>query len=52
MPDEVHVYVYNCIERYDNVKDVINVYTFDSNGNEVYVDSYPVEKEKSLSLSQ
>ena len=52
VPDEVHVYVYNCIERYDNVKDVINVYTFDSNGNEVYVDSYPVEKEKSLSLSQ
>lgn len=52
VPDEVHVYVYNCIERYDSVKDVINVYTFDSNGNEVYVDSYPVEKEKSLSLSQ
>ena len=52
VPDEVHVYVYNCIERYDNVKDVINVYMFDSNGTEIYVDSYPVEKEKSLSLSQ
>ena len=50
--NEVHVYVYNCVERYDDVKGVINVYMFDLNGNEVYVDSYPVEKEKSLFLSQ
>lgn len=50
--DEVHVLVYNCIEKYDEVKGVINVYTFDSNGNEVLVESYAYEKPKNRKLSE
>ena len=50
--DEIHVLVYNRIEKYDETKEVINVYEFDSNGNEVFVESYQYDKSKSLTLEQ
>lgn len=50
--DEIHVLVYNRIEKYDETKGVINVYEFDSNGNEVFVESYQYDKPKSLTLEQ
>lgn len=50
--DELHVYVYNRIERYDSTKGVINVYEIDSSGTEVFVESYQYDKPKTLNLSE
>lgn len=50
--DEVHVYVYNCIEKYDATNKTINVYQYDQNGNLTLIDSYPYDKAKSLTLSE
>lgn len=50
--DEVHVYVYNCVEKYDASNQVINVYQYDQEGNAALIDSYSYEKPKSLSLSE
>lgn len=48
--DEVHVYVYNCVEKYDSDKNVINVYQYDQEGNVTLIDSY--ERPKELKLSE
>lgn len=50
--DEVHVYVYNRVEKYDSSKKVINVYEYDLNGESVLVDSYDYAAPKSLTLEQ
>lgn len=50
VPDELHVYVYNRVEKYDSTKGVINVYEYDVNGNEMFVESYEYEKPKTLTL--
>lgn len=50
--DEVHVYVYNCVEKYDASNQVINVYQYDQEGNATLIDSYSYEKPKSLSVSE
>lgn len=52
VPDEVHVYVYNCVEKYDSTKGVINVYQYDMNGNSVLIDSYSYDKPKTLGLTE
>lgn len=49
--DELHVYVYNRVEKYDSSKGVINVYEYDMNGNSVLVESYQYEAPKGLTLS-
>ncbi|MDE6292154.1 MAG: hypothetical protein K2L98_00575 [Bacilli bacterium] len=51
VPDEVHVFVYNRVEKYDSMKGVINVYEFDKDGNEILVDSYPYEAPKTLTYT-
>ena len=49
--DEVHVYIYNRIEKYDSMKGVINVYEYDMNGNQYLVDSYEYVPPKSLTYT-
>lgn len=48
--DVVHVYVYNCVEKYDSKDNMINVYQYDMEGNMVLIDSY--ERPKTLSLGE
>lgn len=50
--DEVYVYVYNCVEKYDSSTGKINVYQYDADGNEHLVESYQYDKEKALTLTQ
>lgn len=49
--DEVHVYVYNRVEKYDSSKGVMNVYEYDMNGNKTLVDSYEYVPPKSLTYT-
>ena len=52
VPDEVHVYVYNRVEKYDSMKGAISVYEYDMNGNPVLVDSYEFDKPKTLTYPE
>ncbi|MDE6141375.1 MAG: hypothetical protein K2G03_02115 [Bacilli bacterium] len=49
--DEVHVFVYNRVEKYDSSKGVINVYEYDMNGGATLVESYQYDAPKSLTYT-
>lgn len=50
--DEVHVYVYNRVEKYDSSKGIMNVYEYDLDGNSRLAESYQYDSPKSLILEQ